>query len=346
MSGARPARGSRPLRPLRALRRELQGRWIARLPRTDQLLLTQRNVYILPTSAGWMLALTLAVLLIASINYQLNLGYLLTFLLAGSAAAGMLVGHANLRGLVLHLQPPAAVFAGQRCALRITLDNPARRARHGVALAVSQDLEGAPQWAWTDVPAQASAVVELAFVPRQRGWHPLPRITAETRFPLGSFRAWSYWRPATQLLVYPEAEAAPPPLPPARPQGTGRAGTRAAGNEDFDGVRAYRRGDPLKQVVWKKAAQAWATGGALVSRDQPQAQPGRLWLDPAATGLVDTEARIARLTAWVLAADRQGVQWGLDLPGAVRLAPDSGLSHRERSLQALALYAPAPGAAP
>ena len=341
MSGARPPRG---WRPLRALRRELQGRWLARLPRTDQLLLTQRNVYILPTSAGWMLALTLAVLLIASINYQLNLGYLLTFLLAGSAAAGMLVGHANLRGLALQLQPPAPVFAGQRCALRITLDNPGARARHGIALAVTQELDGPPQWAWTDVPAQASAVVELAFVPRQRGWNALPRVTAETRFPLGSFRAWSYWRPATQLLVYPEAEAAPPPLPPARAQGTGRAGTRAAGSEEFDGVRAYRRGDPLKQVVWKKAAQAWATGNSLVSRDRPQAQPGRLWLDPATTGLTDTEARIARLTAWVLAADRQGVQWGLDLPGATRLAPDSGTPHRDRCLEALALYTP--GATP
>ena len=88
-----------PARAWHALRQSLQRRWLARLPRQDQLALTQRNVYILPTGAGWMLALTLAVLLVASINYQLNLGYLLTFLLAGSAAAGMLAGHANLRGM-------------------------------------------------------------------------------------------------------------------------------------------------------------------------------------------------------------------------------------------------------
>ena len=58
----------------------------SRLPLTDSITLTQRNVYILPTRPGLMLALTLLVLLVASINYQLNLGYLLTFLLAGSAA--------------------------------------------------------------------------------------------------------------------------------------------------------------------------------------------------------------------------------------------------------------------
>lgn len=342
MKGARPASLPAPGRS----RQWLQRRWLARMPRKDMLQLTQGNVYILPTSAGWMLALTLAVLLLASINYQLNLGYLLTFLLAGSAAAGMFAGHANLRGLVLHLQPPAPVFAGQRCVLRITVDNPGQRVRHGVALAVTQEAEDPPQWAWTDVPAQGSAVVELAFVPTRRGWQALPRITAETRFPLGSFRAWGPWRPAAQLLAYPEAEAAPPPLPPARPQGTGRAGTRADGADEFDGVRTYRPGDPLKQMVWKKAAQAWATGGSLVSRDRPQSQPGRLWLTRAATGLADTEASLSRLTAWVLAADRQGLQWGLELPGGVRLAPDSGAAHRQRSLEALALYALPPGDAP
>ncbi|MNV86508.1 hypothetical protein D3C71_1805510 [compost metagenome] len=83
-----------------------------------------------------------------------------------------------------------------------------------------------------------------------------------------------------------------------------------------------------------------------MSRDRPQAQPGRLWLDRASAGLTDTEASIARLTAWVLAADRQGLQWGLELHGGLRLAPDSGAAHRQRSLEALALYAPPAGDTP
>src|SRR5574343_3478 len=58
----------RALNPLAALRRQVS-RWMqARLPLSDTLLLTQRNVYILPTGAGWMLALTLLVLLLASIK--------------------------------------------------------------------------------------------------------------------------------------------------------------------------------------------------------------------------------------------------------------------------------------
>ena len=56
--------------------------WQARIPLRDTTTLTQRNVYILPTRPGFTLGATLLVLLVASINYQLNLGYLLTFLLA------------------------------------------------------------------------------------------------------------------------------------------------------------------------------------------------------------------------------------------------------------------------
>ena len=95
---------SSPTLPRLAWRARLRAWWQSRLPLTDTLLLTQRNVYILPTRAGWMLAVTLLVLLVGSINYQLNLGYLLTFLLAGSAVAGMHMCHGTLRGLTLHLQ--------------------------------------------------------------------------------------------------------------------------------------------------------------------------------------------------------------------------------------------------
>ena len=102
--------------PVRLARERFQRWWQARQPRTDSLRLTQRNVYILPTRAGWMMALTLLVLLVASINFQLNLGYLLTFLLAGSAAVGMVICHSTLRGLTLHLVAPEPRSCSRSCS--------------------------------------------------------------------------------------------------------------------------------------------------------------------------------------------------------------------------------------
>ena len=43
------------LNPLASVRQRFQRWWQARLPLSDTLTLTQRNVYILPTGAGWML---------------------------------------------------------------------------------------------------------------------------------------------------------------------------------------------------------------------------------------------------------------------------------------------------
>jgi hypothetical protein len=48
------------------MRRRFQGWFVNRLPRSDTLTLTQRNVYILPTRAGWMLAFTLLLLLVGT----------------------------------------------------------------------------------------------------------------------------------------------------------------------------------------------------------------------------------------------------------------------------------------
>jgi len=332
MSVADAAAGSAPRGGLRG---HIERWFLSRRPPSDRLELTQRNVYIVPTAAGWMLLATVLVLLIASINYQLNLGYLLTFLLAGSAAVGMHLCHATLRGLAMHLTPPDAQFAHSAAVFRITLHNARRSTRFGIGMAV----RGSGHWAWTDVPAQGSCPLEIAFLPHRRGLHAVPPLTAETRFPLGTFRVWCVWRPAAKLLVYPAPEAHPPPLPPgealAGPPGRALARAQAAG--EYDGIRAYRRGDPLKLVVWKKAARAQAAGSEdLVSRDTQQAQREELWLDAQATALPELEARLSRLCAWVLMADRLGIDYGLRVAGR-SIAPSHGEAHKRQCLEALAI---------
>jgi uncharacterized protein (DUF58 family) len=318
------------LNPLAYTRQQFRDWWQARLPLSDTTTLTQRNVYILPTRPGFMMGATLLVLIVASINYQLNLGYLLTFLLTGCAVVGMHVCHATLRGLTMNLMAPDPQFAGASAMLRIALTNNRNSVRYGIGLAVL-DSAVEDKWVWTDVPAAGSAVVNVAFKPERRGLHRVPPLTAETRFPLGTFRVWTVWRPAAQVLVYPQPEAFPPPLPPGEPRAGGTARARAQAIGEFDGVRAYRRGDPLKLVVWKKAAKT----GELVSRDAEQAQRYELWLDFRQAGPNDTELRLSRLAAWVLQADRLGMEYGLRLPG-MQIAPSSGEPHKRRCLEALA----------
>ena len=337
------ARMSAPWLSLASWRARLRRYWVERLPPRDVMHLTQRNVYILPTRPGFMLAATLMVLLVASINYQLNLGYLLTFLLAGSTLVGMHICHGTLRGMTLQLQPPEPAFAGASVPISLVLLNARKRVRHGIGVSVL----GAGHWAWTDVPGQGSATVQVAFQPQRRGRQPIPALTAETRFPLGTFRVWTVWRPAARVLVYPQPEARPPPLPPGEPRTGEVARPHPRSSSEHDGVRAYRRGDALKLVVWKKAARA----GELVSRDSQQTHSLELWLDLAQTGLpaagasghgdAALERSLSRLCAWILAADRQGLRYGLRL-GPTRIAPATGEAHRRQCLEALALLGTGP----
>lgn len=317
-----------------ALRHRIDGWFLSRRPPSDRVELTQRNVYILPTRAGWLLAGTMLVLLIASINYQLNLGYLLTFLLAGSVAVGMYVCHATLRGLAMHLLSPEPQFAGAAAVLRVVLDNDRRGTRYGIGMAV----RGSGQWAWCDVPSQGSTTIGIAFKAEHRGLHPVPPLMAETKFPLGTFRVWTVWRPAAKVLVYPAPEPHPPQLPPGEPRTDAPqlAGARAQHAGEYDGIRAYRPGDPLKMVVWKKVARSESAGlDDLFSRDTQQAQRQELWLDAQHCGLPEQEARLSRLCAWVLMADKLGLDYGLRVAGR-SIAPSQGEAHRRQCLEALA----------
>lgn len=325
-------RQHRPPRGWAWVRARWQSWWLARHPVSDTWTLGQHNIYILPTRGGWVFALTLLVMLASAINYQLNLGYVLTFLLAGSAAVSIHTTHATLRGLTLRLRPPPPVFAGEPARLEVVVTNPAR-ARHGIGLRLHARRR-APHPAWCDVPALGQTSASLSFVPRTRGWHAMPALLVETRFPFGLFSAWTHWRPAGQLLAYPRREAGAPPLPGASRSGGGPSLPRQGAGGELDGVRSWRRGDALRQIAWKKVARA----GQLVSRDTTAQTSLELWLewaDTAAAG--DVEARLSRLAEWVLAAERDGRRYGLRLPGRA-IAADRGDAHQRRLLRELALW--------
>jgi uncharacterized protein (DUF58 family) len=303
--------------------------WQNRLPLTDTWALGQRNIYILPTKAGLTFAATLVVMLLAAINYQLNLGYALTFLLAGAGLVSMHLTHGNLRGLTLHLRPTASVFAGQPALLEVVVTNPGRE-RHGLALRF-EDRSAGP--AWCDTPAQGQASVHLSVVPPRRGWHAAPTLVMETVFPFGLFRAWTVWRPAGRVLAWPRPENHPPPLPPGSSVHGDEQSTRRSTGGELDGVRPWRRGDSMRQVAWKKVARS----GELVSRETAGTAQRELWLDWAETHGGDGEQRLARLAAWVLLAEQQQVDFGLRLPGR-ELPPGQGETQRRAALDHLATW--------
>jgi uncharacterized protein (DUF58 family) len=320
-------------------------RWIAGRdgPEAGEVLLDRRRVYILPTAPGLAFGGAVLVLLVGSINYNLQLGFLLTFLVASMAIVGMHATHSNLVQLVLRGVRVEPVFAGEVAAFEVAVSNPGTLDRYALRFAFSPGAMHArggrdgrnAATALTvsvEVPARGMRAVQVPLPAPTRGRLPAPRITVETRFPFGLWRAWAYLTPALEAIVYPKPEDDAPPLP-ATDGGRDEAAGMASSGDDFAGVRPYQAGDARKLIAWRLAArsddlsvkQFEATGG------------GDLMLDfttlPSSMGL---EHRLSRLARWVLDADASRARYGLRLPGAM-IDMASGAQHRDRCLTALAV---------
>lgn len=299
-----------------------------------ELLLGQRRIYILPTRPGLGFGALLLVLLIGSVNYGLGLGYALTFLALSCALVDMVLTWRNLAHLRLQPLRGPNVFAGQEAVFQLQVRNTTRRARYAILVDVAG--EGAARHA-VDVPAQDSATVRLAVPSGARGWLEAPRLMLSTRFPLGLFRAWSYWVPGTRALVYPFPEEGAPPLPTAASSGTDGAGQ--AGEDDFAGVRPYQPGDPLRRLAWRQIARLDPLdGGQLATKHFEGGARTELTLDLAAMNpQLDLELRLSRLTRWVLEAESRALPYAFRL-GAISYEAAHGLAHQSACLRALALY--------
>ena len=291
--------------------------------------LDRRRIFILPSRGGLLFALTLVVMLLGAINYNLALGHALVFLLAGLGLVGMVHAFRNLHGLRITPGRCAPVFVGETAEFILLLDNDRPGTRYGLlfeaekGLAASASVKGLEQ-ASVGVPVSA----------RQRGWLALPRTRLSTRYPLGLFTAWSYLHPAMRCLVYPKPLVGALPEGLRAPQGSGNG---SGGQEDFAGFRERQPTDSLRHVAWKASARDDGTRPLLVKQfaGGSDAELELAWAatDPA----LDDETRLSLLAGWVLAADAGRACFSLSLPG-VSIAPGSGPAHRQRCLEALALF--------
>ncbi len=288
--------------------------------------LNQRRIFILPTRQGLGFAFVLLLMLLGDINYNLSLGYVLTFLLGTTAMMTMLHAFRNMAQLEIRAGRVDAVFAGDMAQFVFHFHNSGRLPRYHLNL---HDDNG--HSVTFDVPAQQSAEARLPLPAAQRGWLGSGRLTLFNEFPLGLFHAWSYLEFDTRCLVYPKP-AAPTPLPASSAQ-SGTGILNVTGDEDFAGLRSYVTGDALPRIAWKALAREQ---GLQVKQFSTQ-QGRELWLDWPLLPALATERKLEILTRWVLDADVQGLHYGLRLPD-IELPPGHGATHRSECLRALALF--------
>jgi uncharacterized protein (DUF58 family) len=311
---------------LRFRRLERRSRRSAQGPVT----LTQSRIYIVPTRAGVLFGCTGLVMLFGCINYNLGLGYLLTFLMSGVGIVSILHTFRNLVRLQFKPGRPDPVFAGGEALFPVLVANPDAIARRSIGM-----LGAGQAPVFVDVSPGQTTTVHISMPAARRGRLRLEGLRALTTFPLGLFHAWSNMDLDMHCLVYPRPEPGRVSLPGPR-AGNSDGLETGQGQDDFAGLRKYQAGDSLRHVAWK----ALARGQPVMTKQFFGLAAGELWLEwddlPVSLG---REARLSRLTRWVLEATRAGYPYGLRLPSVV-IPPGAGPAHDQQCLTALALFEP------
>jgi uncharacterized protein (DUF58 family) len=290
------------------------------------------RIYILPTGVGLVFALMTFAMLLGSMNYNNNLSFVLTFLLAGLGFVSMHQCQRNLVDLDVGFAGVDPVFAGQSAEFRIAVTNHSKTRRHNLRLFAGDAVTGI-----SDLAPGESRVFNLALPTERRGRVRLERFGIRTLFPFELFRAWSWLHMDIYGLVYPKpADDAPEPPPTQTAHGHRQHDAR--GEEDFAGFRQFHDGDSPRHVAWK----AFARSGELLSKQFAGADTSSQWFDFDEVDEPDVEIRLSMLARWIVDADRAHGDYGLRLPGT-EFPPAHGDAHRHRCLKALALLDPAPG---
>jgi uncharacterized protein (DUF58 family) len=304
--------------------------WLFQLrgPEAGVIVLVQRRVFILPTGHGIIFAGILLLMLTGSINYNLSLGFVLTFLLAALQVNAMIYTFRNLANLRVSGGRSRPVYAGDTARFAVNLENRGEAERYSIGL--TQDRKVSE---FVDVPARATATVQVGIPAPRRGVLRPGRLTLFTRYPLGLYYAWAYLELDMHCIVYPRPAPVGLPLPPSSAN-AGEGSERGQGQEDFAGLRQYHRGDSPRHVAWKVAAR----DQGLFTKQFAGRADTELWLTwdhvPHRLGV---EEKLSQLARWVLDAHGEGLSFGLRLPGkTVEIA--TGDAQRDQCLEALALF--------
>ncbi|BBO71661.1 hypothetical protein DSCA_55910 [Desulfosarcina alkanivorans] len=286
-----------------------------------------RNIYILPTGYGLLYLTVVAAMLVGSINYNNNLGFLLTFLLGSLGLTAMMYTYAMLYGLRLTAAAAMPVFAGAPVEIDITvagIERPRTRLRWFFS-AADQVVANIGHGEGARILVRAATDQRGLLDP---GWL---RITCE--YPLGLFKAWARIDTGLKCLVYPRPVAGPAPVAAASRDSGGGDNARESGVDDFKGLSAYQPGDPPARIHW----QAFSRGRGLHTKTFAGQADAGLLLDIADIREGDTERKLSVLCFHVLQAHHRRGSYALRLGGPA-IPAGNGRGHRDRCLRALALY--------
>jgi len=289
--------------------------------------LHRHQVRIRPTRYGIVFLILVVGMFLGSVNYNNNLGFLLTFLLGSTGFVSIAHTYKNIAGLSVLFAGAEPVFAGEQAVFRLAVHG-AGKERYGIGFALDR-----VQPVNCDIPAAAQRRVEVGVHTASRGVFNPGLLALFTRYPLGLFQVQLKSQLGLECIVYPEPAAVNVPAGAEKNPAAGDGQAAGSGADDFQGLKGYLPGDPLQRISWRASSR----GQGLFTKDFKGRQSSSVYLDWYALDGTDTERKLSLLCSGILTAHQRNLTYGLKLPGCT-LAPASGQIHKNRCLKTLALY--------
>jgi uncharacterized protein (DUF58 family) len=286
------------------------------------------RIYILPTSQGVLFLLVLVGMLIGSINYSNNLGFLLTFLLGSMTFISMLYAIRNLTGIYIISTGAEPVFAKEPAEFEFNI-----RSEKDVKFAVSFSYKGNKEIV-RDIELQSKRHVKVQAMTQKRGTFSPGPLIISSRYPLGLFRAWVVLRINTDCTVYPKPVSGQVALAEDTIEGEDENGKEIPGVDDFKELRPYQPGDPLQRISWKTLSR----GLDLFTKSFVGRAGSAAFLNWESVPTMNIEKKLSILAHGILKLHRMNMVYGLDIPGSF-IDQGSGETHKHRCLKTLAMFA-------
>ena len=310
----------------------LQSYLFRRLHKEPHTQLNARRIYILPTREGIIFLIIILLLLVASLNYNNSLLFIFTFMLAGIGVITMHHTHNNLLAITLKPLQSHAVYAGENLTIpiEVTLPGDKTRSRFNLGLSVTDfpDLEKE----YFDIHAHKKHICKFTIHTQHRGYIACPRLTIDSRYPLGLLRAWSNMLFDKQYLVYPRPLSSQEviALDSHHEEGSGDIGK---GHDEFSELREKQINDAYTHVHWK----AYARSGVLLVKEYGGGHAQNLVLRWDDYPQYTTEKRLSLFTRLLIDACQANKAFSLELHGK-HIALSYGEAHLHQCLKALALF--------
>ncbi|MFD2166890.1 DUF58 domain-containing protein [Thalassotalea euphylliae] len=301
---------------------------IRRVPSAREFELTNRNIFIFPTLAGFSYLLLVLLLFLLGTNYQNNVIMLISYLLASFFVTAMHASFFNMKGLVVESGSKASGFAGELIPISIQLT--AKKGKHDITMLFKTHRA-------TKIAKLFGVQTEdMVFESEKRGVYRPGRVKLESHHVFGLFRVWSWLDFGHEILVYPK----PRPIAERFISSALHHGDHQQSpqlnkkdGDEFYELKAYVPGESQARVAWKHMAR----GQGKLSKHyvQQEGDIEALTLDMLPPGPLET--RLEQLCYLILQYSQADKSFGISIPG-VDIPVGKGQSHRDNCLTMLARY--------